>query len=327
MTDAILLRVKKLLALAHDGGATEAEAALAAAKVQEILQDHGLTLAQVESVSTDGAPREKRETTHRAMYEYQRDLMAALAANNFCLHHIAKVFVPHARRDTVTKFIDGERVTGYHEKRHLLVGRRLNVDVTTAIYEYLLVALRRANPYDHVTVDGKRFLAGAVARLTERLAERRREREAASAAAPTRAANGSGRELVLSDVYGTESDLNNDVLNGFPAGTTAAKRREQADRAARQEAEHDRLVAEGVDTTEAWYRAYGYEPERAALYAAKYNRRRARSGRGRTRNWTAGDERHHEKVNSAAYQAGKAAGDAIGLDDQVAATERRRIGR
>jgi hypothetical protein len=322
----ILVRVKKLLALANDGGATEAEAALAAAKVQEILQDHGLTLAQVEATQTDPqiSTREKRALDHRAMYEYQRDLMRALAENNFCLHHVARVFVPHERRSTTTRIIDGVRVTGYHEKRHVLVGRQLNVEVTQQTYEYLLGALRRANPYSHVTVDGKRFLSGAVQRLTERLAERRRERELASAQAPTKT-NGTGRELVLSDVYGTEADLNNDTLNGFPAGTTATRNREAEARRARQQAEHDRLVAEGTDSTEAWYRAYGYEPERAAMYAAKYNRRAARAGRGRTRNWTRGDEAHYAKVNSPAYQAGKQAGDAIGLDDQVGQTQRRRL--
>lgn len=334
-TSNVLEKAKKLLAVRDGRGVTENEAAMAAEALQRLLQDHNLTLAQVEAAggsSDEPTKREKATTAHRAMYAYQQTLMEALAENNFCLHVIRKEFVRDRgwgaakRYDPETK----ETVTGHLEKRHVLVGRELNVAVTVQTYEYLVEALGRASPYDHRTTEGKRFLEGAATRVAERLREKRLERERESKAAEEArhaAANGSGKELVLSDVYGSESDLNNDALNGFPPGTTAARRRERIEKEAAQKAEHDRLVAEGLGDTEAWYRAYGYGANRAAELAADYDKwsRRRRGGRGRTTNWTQSDRAHHAKVSSAAYKAGRSAGDQVGLDAQVGATKRRAI--
>jgi len=337
-----LLRAKKLMALAHDGGATEAEAQAAALKLQELLQERGLTLAQVESAEeTTAAKREKKTLDRRAMYDYQQRLMSALADNNFCLHQVAsRVFVKDRGwgaatrpvRDANGQLVRDERgnveyETGHYEKRHLLVGRSLNVEVTVQTYDYVLEALRRANPYEQRTRDGKRFLDGAVSRIVERLAAKRAEREAESKAAPARA-NGTGRELILSDVYGTEAELNNDALNGFPPGTTAAENREYRERCRRQREEHDRLVADGVDSTIAWYRAYGYGEEEAVKMAGSFAKSsRRRGGRGRSQSWTRGDEAHYRKVNSEAYKAGRRTGDRVGLDSQVGATSRRSLPR
>jgi hypothetical protein len=313
-TQAVYARIQKLLALAETRGATEAEAALAAEHVQRLLQEHNLTLSQVEATTNlTASTREKKEMLdRRAMYAYQRELMVALAQNNFCLHRISAIWRAHASYGAGDyRMVDGVRTRGYTTKVHLLVGRSLNIQVTVDTYDYLIEAVHRANQFDHRTRDGKLFLSGAVSRLAERLAERRREAERASRlAAPT---NGTGRELVLSDVYGTEADLNNDALNGFPQGTTAAKRRGNADRAAKQQAEHDRLVAEGVDSDIAWYRAYGYSEEAAQRHAASWRKGRG----GRSRRGFSTNDAHYRKVRSGAYQAGRAAGETIGLDTQV----------
>lgn len=330
-TNPVYARIQKLLALADSArNSSEAEAASAAAKVQDLLQEYGLTLAQVEAEggSTDqGGGRGTVTTDRRALYRWQRDLMAALAENNFCLHRVREV-----------EALDGKKMR--RSRRHQLVGRRLNVDVTLDTYDYLSVAVRRAavsGGFDHATreSDHHLFLDGAVTRLTERLAERRlqRERESAEREAQRQAtvgASGTHRELVLTDVYGSEADQNNDVLNGFPVGTTAAKRREASDRNARQQARHDELVAQGVPDTEAWYQAYGYDPASARQYANSWERKQARSsrgGRGRARSWTSpGGRQYARKISSAAYRAGKVAGGDIGLDDQVGHSAKRRIG-
>ena len=320
--ETFLRRAKKLLALAHDGAATEAEAALAAEKLQELLQDHNLTLSQVEASSSDtpAAARTKHTTEAAGMYAWQRALMGALADNNFCLHHVKKVFIPHKTYGSVYKLIDGEHTRGYVGKRHLLIGRSLNVEVTTETYGYIVGALKRLNPHHPLSREGNHFLEGAVSRLTERLYERRKEAETASAAPK---GNGTGKELILTDVYGSESDLNNDALNNFPAGTTAANRRKAEERMNARYAERDRLVAEGVDPDVAWYRAHGYGEEEAKAAIKRDNRRRG--GRGRTQNWTRGDEAHYRKINSPAYKAGRVAGAEVGLDDQVGATRRKAL--
>lgn len=330
----VLDKIAKLLALSEGRGTTEAEASLAAEHVQRLLQDHGLTLAQVETAQGGLSADAKRVNQNfgdmRAMYLYQRNLMATVADNNFCLHRVVKTFVPCDKWGAAKGRVDGVLVRGYMQNQHSLVGRELNVNVTVQTYRYLMEAIERACPFDRRSVDGKRFLEGAVARVTERLTERRHQREAedeARRSAQPAAGNGSGRELVLSDVYGSEADLNNDTLNNFPPGTTATKRREAVARQAQQQAEHDRLMAEGVDSDVAWYRAYGYGEERAVELSASWKRRsrRNRGGRGRSQNWTQNDARHHDKINSTAYKAGRVAGDGVGLDNQVGASRRKAI--
>jgi hypothetical protein len=321
-TNPVLAKISKLLALADSArGASEAEASLAAEHVQRLLQEHNLTLAQVEAASGNtpdaSSSREKKVTASRAMYNWQRGLMATIADNNFCLHVVRKLSVGKK---------DGRRV---RRPVHSLVGRTLNVQVTLQTYEYLYAAMKRladeAGYTPKTFSDRMTFYDGAVSRLVERLVERRRQAEAESTAAPR--PNGSGRELTLVDVYGSEADQNNDTLNNFPLGTTATRRREQADRMAKREAEEARLVAEGVEPTLAFYRSYGYSDELAVQYATKYNRRQARgrSGRGYSQRWTQGNDRHHEKINSAPYKAGRQAGADIGLDQQVGATTQRQI--
>lgn len=321
MSDAaIYSRISKLLALASNTAATEAEAALAAEHVQRLLQEHNLTLSQVAATET-ADHREKVTVPPRALYAWQRDLMAALAENNFCLHRITKVFEPVSDGPR-TQRVDGVPTRGRLRNRHLLVGRALNVQVTAQTYDYLAEAIARASPHPMTTREGNLFFSGAASRLTERLAERRREAEAAP---PTTTGNGTHRELALSDVYGTEADLNNDHLCGFPAGTTAGQRREAEDRSARMAAEQRRLQEEdGLDWAEAWYRAHGYGDKSVDL-AKNYNKRsRRRGGRGRSTNWTQSNEREHRKTNSPSYQAGRAAGSSIGLDTQVGGTAGRR---
>lgn len=172
-------------------------------------------------------------------------------------------------------------------------------------------------------------MEGAVGRVIERLNRRRAEQEAESAAkAMPTTSNGSHKELVLSDVYGTEADLNNDALNNYPPGTTAQRQREYSERVAQQEAEHDRLVAEGTDNVVAWYLAYGYSKERAESAATSWKReQRSSSNRHSAHNWNSRDEAHSRKINSRAYRDGKVVGETIGLDEQVGSADTKRLGR
>jgi hypothetical protein len=333
--EALYAKISKLLALANNTAATEAEAALASEHVQRLLQEHNLTLAQVEVNAPSDNKREKTITERSAAYEWQSRLMAALAANGFCLHQVKQQFVPDRGWGAETKLLDGTWVTGHREKRHLLVGCPLNIRVAVETYDYLIGAMRRAAEDDGF-VWSKRtrelnwFLDGAVTRLVERLSERRRAAEAASAATQAPTGNGTHRELVLSDVYGSEADLNNDTLNNYPPGTTAARRRIRAEEEARRAAVQEELVAAGVDRTEALYRSYGYSEEKAKAFVAESNKpsRRGRGGRGRSQNWTQGDRDYARKINSRAYNSGKSAGSSIGLDGQVGGSSgTKRIGR
>ena len=257
--------------------------------------------------------------------------MTALATSNFCLHQIVRS--PGAGQP----------------RRHLLVGRAVNVEATRLTYDYLLGALRRElatagyreteprftrDGVKHVkwSKEGQWFLEGAATKLSERLAERRQAAEAESAARARPAGNGTGRELVLSDVYGSEADLNNDALNNFPAGTTAARRRQREEEEMKREAEKQELIDAGVDPTEALYRSLGYSKEKAREWADDYKRASmmaARGRRGRTRHFTIGgsrgDRTYYRMVGSAAYRSGKEAGGAISLEKQVSGGNPKRL--
>jgi|GEM_PF-4077370 len=322
----ILTKIQKLLRLADaTRNTSEAEATAASLKVQELLQEHGLSLAQIEAAGgdTDEPKRTKQMLDRRAKYGYQVKLMRTLAVNNFCLHHVRTV------QNDKPLYSGGRGLTS---KSHLLVGRQINVDASIAMYDYLLetfTQLRADAGFTASVRDATNFMDGAVARVCERLDERRRTAERESKEKCLNAqGNGTGRELILADVYGSEDDLNNDLLNGFPAGTTATRRAENAARQAAHDAKWKELQAQGVEKWTAWYQAHGYGEDAAAIASKRFLGRSRRSGgRGyRGGHWTQGDERHAQKINSDSYKAGRGAGDRVGLDGQVGASTRKRLG-
>jgi len=328
---SVLGRIQKLIAMRDHANTTEAEASLAAEHVQRMLQDNGLTMAQVEAAGGNtadvGGTRSKVQSTRRAMYEYQRHLMANLADNNFCLHVITQIV-------NEKPLYSGGR--GKTSRVHVLIGRAINVQATELMYDYLDTTMRRLATEAGISYRETRqfnyFLEGASTRVCERLADKRREREReekARKAEQQAQGNGSGTELMVMDVYGSERDLNNDVLNGFPPGTTATRRRENEAQNAARKAKEEALVAQGMDPTVAFYMSYGYGEEQAVSAAATWRNqsRRAQRGRGgRSHGWTNDDRKAYEKHNSDAYQAGRAAGNSIGLDTQVGKDKRKLIG-
>lgn len=332
--DAVLEKIGKLLAMANNDGASENERNMAQDHVQRLLQVHNLSLSQVENASGK-ASVEKREKVAfgSAVRPWQVKIMEALARSNFCLSQVIK-----SNQQGVAA-------------RHAVIGRAVNVEATRLTYEYLLGALRRelgqagySETEPRVTSRGTKyskqgqwFLEGAALRLSERLEERRRQAEADSKAAEEArqaASNGSGRELVLSDVYGSEADLNNDALNNFPPGTTAARRRQREEEEMKREAQKQAWIDAGVDPTEALYRSYGYSEEKAKEWANDYKKASAMATggrRGRTRHFTIGSSRadrsYYQMVGSKAYQSGKEAGGSISLEKQVGTSSQKRIGR
>lgn len=322
--EKVLSLAAKLMAVQENRGASETEATMAAEKLQQLLQDHNLSMSQVEQAAGDGAaPVAKRvkDAIRTSVWQTWRAfLLEGIARNNFCL----------AR--AMTKWLDN----GDRQQTTVIVGREVNINVTKLTYDYLVNAFQRAvaelgikrSASTQQRKEFDWFMEGAVTRVVERLDERRRERERESEAAKqATTGSGTGKELVLSDVYGSEADLNNDALNGFPAGTTAARRRENAERMARQEAKREELIAAGMDSTIAWYISIGYsETQAVEMHANQKNQSQRRgSHRHSAHNWSRRDEAQYRKVNSAVYQAGRETGNNVGLDGQVGATSRKRL--
>ncbi len=355
--DKVIDRVRKLMALANNKGATEAEAQNAAAMAQRILQDNGLSMAQIERAGKAaqaeemGGKREKKNTDRRAMYRWQRELMEALAKNNFCL----------ALEDVIERF-DGRKMR--KSKTYILIGREINVITTTIMYDYLSQTVRRlatTEGYDHAgnERDHHIFLEGATSRIIERLDDQRAEREAederrakeekARTQHPSAAPSSGGALIVLSDVYGSETDLNNDHRYGLEPGTTAQRRRDEeaeAERWRKQQAEirarrdemYEKLIKGGMDEDVAMHMAYnGMTEERAREYVAEAEEERKKAAKraqrqsyrprsgGSYRGPSQAEMREQERRNSQAYRDGYKKGDAVSLNQQIDEQKKGRL--
>lgn len=334
----IIDRIIKMLRLAEKGsGATEHEALVAATKAQEMLQEYGLSMAEIEAsggkVADDGK-REKTTIKRSSMYKWQRELMEMLAETNFCMHRIHEEYDPETRR---------------RSKRHQLIGRTVNV-----MYDYLVTTMKRLvseaghAPGNHSERDYHFWLEGCSERLCERLKDKakkakeeseRKKREDEKRRQHPSYAGATGTALVLADVYTNEDELNQDFERGLEPGTTTRERLAREEATRKRDAKYQELLKTGMDDMEAWYNANGYSPERAkalveqykknaeedAKRAAKSSRRRSYSSGPRYSSWTKADQREEDKRNSSSYRAGTSAGSDIGLDPQVDHEQKKRL--
>jgi hypothetical protein len=321
----LMARLQKILALA-DNNPNEAEAEAAMAKAQELMAEHNLTMSMV--VSAGGAESETRlksevKLSHGngrgAMYQYQRDLMAAIAEANFCFHLI---------RTVGREFNYSTSRWSAGKKMHVLIGRESNVVSATLMFDYLNETMERLVPLDgnssRLSRSAISWKEGCANRLRDRLRsrtldltvksraeaeEKRRAAREASAAAnhPSASPATTANALVildLGDVFSTERDLNMDLYYGYEPGTTARERKE---RAAKREAQVQTEIHEKPMSPK--------EKAKAEERARKYWEREDRKEQAK---W--------DRKDLSAYFSGQKAGDKIGLDRQVDKTETKKIG-
>lgn len=292
--DKIISKVKKLMAMTTEAGCTEAEAQSAANKVAELLADYNLDMATVEAkgIKADGGERIKDTSTSRAMYKWQQELMRVVAEVSYCYHFVTYSYVP--------------KKNGGHRKvpAHQLVGRKVNVVSAQVMFDYLCVTIERLVPLasnsERLSRSAMSWKEGCAARVGERLADRRykqeREQELAArkAQAEAAAAGTTATGLTLVKVKANEADANWEFANGYPEGTLA-----------KWHAEPSRpivTIKEEREPTEEEKRAWEKQRER-------WRKQDERDRKAREREWARKDH--------AAYNAGREAGDNIGLDPQI----------
>lgn len=296
-------KIRKLMNLAKDGGATEGEASVAMEKAREIMAANNLTMAQLEASGQgggEGSNRLKGGYKGKALYKYQQSLMATIADTNFCA-----VLVDS--RWNGRRYMD----TGY-----TIVGREANVAAVVNMFDYLNASLERiVTP--HLESNAQRlsrwavsFKEGAAQRLAERLRDRHRE-ELAEQSAKARAqreaqATSSGSSasgalvVVMEDFAQAEADANYEHRMGWEPGE-AAKRRAERDK---RLAEHARREEER--------RANLTEEERQAEDAARERDRAKWDAK-----WERQRDRYWANKDVDAYFQGREEADQIGLDSQV----------
>lgn len=286
--DSVRDRLHKFMAVTTERGATQNEAATAAAKVQAILTEFNLEMAQIsdsDPVASPDATREKVVSVLSASEDWQRRLLSAITSNNFC----------YGQRDA-----NNPRI-------YTLIGRTINIKATIQVYLYLSKTVDRVCPFKDTPRNAKSILSfkeGCSEMLRDRLNEQRYEAEAASRAAHNEAPRGNGSDLVLSEVYSSEADLNWDFYCGKSPGTTARERAESrarwaAERVAREEAARNAPAVPVVPETAAQKRAREANDRK---WQREYDRRR---------------KQEEAKRDPRAYAMGQDAGSRISLDRQI----------
>lgn len=291
VADKITDKIKKLLKLAK-GNTTEGEASAAMQKVQDLLADYNLTMAQVEAkadksdkVADDPeANRTKQKHEKSAMYKFQRNLMQVIADCNFCHYWTGEA-------GKYTK--NGRWMRTYH---HVLVGREANVMVAQNLFDYLNTTIERLcnekypSPLN-LSKSAISFKEGCAVRLQERLRVQRREADAASTAKTAEAAATGSALMLLTDLRQNEKDLNYDFACGFEPGTTAKNRADWLVRQAEPQAEVTETEEERIA-----------REKRNKKFWERYDRER---------------QREHDAKDWNAFYAGKEKGNTVGLDTQV----------
>jgi hypothetical protein len=172
MDEQVIERIRKLLALAQSSNPHEA--ALAAERATAIAQRHNLDLARIGSIEDERYVQRELDVGGAAPWRWL--LMSAVARANFC----------RALR---------RRVAGRFQSEMFLVGERHNIAVCEFLYAFLAGEVdrlaergwRRARAVYGDWVQARTwkndFRRGAVATITERLAERTADFAAESPAA------------------------------------------------------------------------------------------------------------------------------------------------
>jgi len=309
--EAIVAKVRKLLALA-EGNANEHEAAVAAMKVQELLEAYNLDMAMIGKKTGTHAPR-KDERTEGGLYKWQRNMWYAVASLNFCTYW----------------YIKGNTAGSTYE--HRILGSHANVVGTEVMARYLEQAIERiARNWVRENRPGKSvfikeaiaFREGAAERITNKLWNARWEHEKAEKAKQQEErernrARGVDTEnaLVLQDVVNTEEDLNTDHLNGWEPGTSARNRK---DREARQAAAEAAAV-ELLRQQDEWDAAHPKEAAERKAREAKKQRddlefyQLDNAKKRRDRKPTAAEERRRLHSFSEGYREG----DKVSLNRQI----------
>lgn len=187
LKDKVLSKVKKMLNLANDSGATEGERDNALRMAHAMLAKHNLSLGEAES---HGGKKENREhgTIETKSYPWMRRAAFAVGELFFC-----KYFV--------SVFDRGQKA------KHYFIGLESNVVTAKEISAYVIASIvKEANKLkkDHPEPNKfwLSFCKGASDALWWRCQALRKEAEQASAAAPTMS---SGTALVLSSLYASEA--------------------------------------------------------------------------------------------------------------------------
>jgi hypothetical protein len=329
ISENIVRKIQLLLQLAERAAGNEVEAAAAMAKAQELLAQYNLDLATVQDKVVKGgtntpddamAKRDYAVTKRSAMYQWQRNLVRALAEANYCIYWTAEVqeelYIPKSKR----KYDDDEAMQKRWVKRHKVLGRTANTMSVLMMVDYLMDTIERLLPYEQkerLSRSASSWREGCSDRLIQRIQAKAEAMKKADYATQGEAAYTTA--IALRNVATAEEIGNYDFQNGAGAWAARAARMKaneerwaaqdklNAEREAKELAELEAKLALETPAQKAKrLKAEAREAERRAKYSERY--------------WEAQDRKAYREASRrdhGAYRAGSATAEKIGLDDQL----------
>lgn len=185
--DKLLVRVRKMMALANDAGASEGERDNALRMVQTILAKYNLSLADAEAAGEKQDDKRVESQEIFSAQSYHRTVMSAVADLYFC------------------KYFYCQLSSG--KQRHYFFGRESNNTTAREMSAFINKSINReAGKRMRAQAESsnwhRSFCKGAAAKIWQRCDQLRREAEQAPAVAST------GTALVLASVYKNEKEAN-----------------------------------------------------------------------------------------------------------------------
>lgn len=315
----VIDQIQKLLNLAAKND-SEAEAAEASKKAQELLTRYNLDAAVIERESGKKDGRREQARVKGGFYQYQRDLWKAVAGLHFCMYWTPtkSVEVTHYRQKPWWEAGDGDRKLhkeqGHQSVRHhALVGRIINTTAARHMAQYLEQVIQRivtveikTNEVHHNSAYATSFREGMAQNLIEKITERFKERmhteelekrrAEAAATAAGRPEQGMSKSITLSGHWKSENDANYDFIYG--EGASAKFYAERAEKAQKRKEEEEAYTKWAAD-----------HPEEAAANEAE-----RRKGQRKRFTERGGSEK---KIDWNAYYSGYDAAKGINIDPQV----------
>lgn len=316
ISDNVFRKIQLLLKLAERTEGNEVEAAAAMAKAQDILAQYNLDLATVQDKVVAGgtntpedemAKRDYARIRRSAMYNWQRNLVKALAEANYC-------------RYWVVETNEGRRGEASRVKRHKVLGRLINTTAVLVMTDYLMDTIERLLPYtnrERLSRSANSWREGCADRLIERIKEKAEAMKQADYATQGEAAYSTA--MAVRNMATAETVGNYD--HQFGKGAWAAKlARDAAWESGR--AERLRLAAEREtrELAELEAKLALETPEQKARREKKEQAERVKENTANARYWDAQDrkaDREAARRDHNAYASGSQTAEKIGLDSQL----------
>jgi hypothetical protein len=159
--DSIKAKIRKLLEMTTERGATEAEAMVAMEKAQKLLEQHNLSITELRGA---GEKKDHREEEQFPGFPWARDIASAVAELYDCRHLYYK---------------GGDQ----KKMRQVFVGRQSNAETARLIAEFVVNTVRKLGKQYQREVDGanrqgRDFMVGASQRIVKRAKQLWREANA-----------------------------------------------------------------------------------------------------------------------------------------------------